>query len=144
MDSQFTVILYRIDSVGTVQTGSRHHVGESRANQKKFLAPVEITARIQAGKPSFKFLAGTGVSKQEYESFSFNVFLSDLEERNVNIRSGDFALFNDGDKERFFEVKTVSTLNSVHGGRGFKPTYMEVTAVLKGDATIPDALKNRF
>jgi hypothetical protein len=143
-DNQYTIILYRIDSVGTVQTGGRLHVGESRSREKKFLAPVELTARTTAGKASFKYIAGTSVTKQEYESFSFNVFLSDLEERQIELRTGDYVLWNDGEKDRFFEVSKSTTLNSTNGGRGFRPIYKEVFAVLKGDGSIPLTLTGRL
>lgn len=144
-DSKFKVTIFRINTVATQGTssssGNRHTFGERRGREKVFLPPVELTAKITAGAASFSFIGGTGITKQEYENFSFNVFLSDLEEMKVTINQGDFAMFNDGEQARFFEVKTVTTLNTTNGSRGFKPVYSKITATLVSDARIPDALK---
>lgn len=143
VDNNFKITIFRVDSVVTQSTGNRYQVGEARARDKNFHPPVEFTARIKAGAAAFKYLGGTGIQKQEYENFSFNIFLADMEEKNVVVKSGDYALFNDGDQDRFFEITTVTTVNTGNGGRGFKPVFAHISAVLKGDGAIPPSLKKR-
>ena len=142
VDNKFTVTIFRINSVATQSTGNRHQIAESRSREKNFHAPVEFAAQIEAGAATFKYIGGSGIQKQEYESFSCNIFLADMETKNVVIHSGDFLLFNDGDKDRFFEITTITTVNTGNG-RGFKPVFAHIAAVLKGDASIPDSLKKR-
>lgn len=141
-DVKFTVIIFRVNGGSTQTTGNIRYMGESRSRAKSFHEPVELTARIKAGSASFKFIAGSGVQKQEYDDFSFNLFLSDLEDKNISIKAGDFVLFNDGDQKRFFEIKTITTLNTGNGGHGYKPVFNKVTAALRTDASIPNDLKN--
>ncbi len=143
VDNKFKVTFFRVNSVTTQSTGNRYSLTEARSRDKVFHEPVEFAAKIDAGQAQFKYLGGTGIQKQDYESFSCNVFLADLETKNVVLKSGDFMLFNDGDQDRFFEITTVTTVNTGNGGRGFKPVFAHISGVLKTNASIPDSLKNR-
>lgn len=142
LDNKFVITIFRINTTQTQTTGNRFTVTEARGRDKVFHAPVEFAAKIDVGTTTFKYVGGSGIQKQEYESFGCNIFLSDLADKDVVIRSGDFLLFNDGDQDRFFEITTVTTINSSNG-RGFKPVFSHIVGILKTNSSIPDALKKR-
>lgn len=138
-DVGFHVTLYRIDTVKSVTTNI---YGESRAKNKKFLAPVSLVVSFQIGATTNRFMAKSGINKQEYETFDFNVFIAELEEKELIINAGDYVLFSDGQTERFFEVNTISNINTTNTIGSFRPFFQHITASLKLGDTVPVELIN--
>lgn len=133
-DVGFQVALFRIDIVKSTVTNI---YGESRAKNKKFLPPVSLVVSFQIGATTNRFMAKSGVNKQEYESFDFNVFIAELEEKEIVINAGDYVLFNDGQVARLFEVNTISNINTTNTIGGFRPFFQHISATLKLGDTVP-------
>lgn len=138
-DVGFRITLYRID---TVKSETMNIYGESKAKNKKFIAPVSLVVSFQIGATTNRFIAKSGINKQEYETFDFNVFIVELEEKKISINAGDYILFNDGQAERFFEITTISNINTTNTIGAFRPFFQHITATLKSGDTIPTELMN--
>lgn len=133
-DVGFQVALFRIDIVKSTVTNI---YGEARAKNKKFLPPVSLVVSFKIGETTNRFMAKGGVNKQEYETFDFNVFIAELEEKEITINAGDYVLFNDGQVARLFEINTISNINTTNTIGGFRPFFQHISATLKLGDTVP-------
>lgn len=136
-DVGFRILLYRID---IVKSESNNIYGESKARDKRFIAPVSLVVSFKIGETTNRFMAKTGINKQEYTNFDFNVFIVELEEKGITINAGDYVLFNDGQIERFFEIATISNINTTNTIGAFRPFFQHISATLKLGDTIPNDL----
>ncbi len=137
-ENSHTVRLYRIDSVKT----QKNFYGEAEAEEKVFLPPVTLAATLSIGNTKSGYMAKGGIDKQEHESFEVNLFMSELEEKNVNVRKGDFFAYHDGEAERFYEVGSATRINTTKSAFGFKPFYLTLSGILVGGEAIKQVLKN--
>lgn len=138
-DSSFKVILYRVD---IVKSKVHSLYGEAKAQDKKILDPVELTAVLNIGDVSTTNQSEIGISRETFESFSFSVFLSELSEKDVEIRRGDFILYNDGNSSNFFEITKTTNIQTKNTMYGFKPFYFGVQCTLVKDDALPKELKS--
>jgi hypothetical protein len=137
VDNRYKVVLHSIDIVKS----KVHSVyGEAKSRDKKFLAPVELSASVVIGQSTTKYLSGAGMAKEEVESFEFSVFISELEAKGVSIKRGDFVNFFDGKTPRIYEVTTVTNITTNNTAGGYKPFYVKCTGVLVKDDAIPAEL----
>lgn len=133
----FSIRLFRMD---TVKSMTKNLYGETKSKDKKFLPAVSLTPSFNIGKSTNKFLSGSGIGKEQYETFEFNLFISEMEEKGVVINKGDFVLFNDGQAIRPFEISTASQINTSNTIGGFRPFYRSFNAVLVSDDKVPPEL----
>jgi hypothetical protein len=137
-DNRYKVTLFRIDVINS----KVHSIyGEAKAKNKKFLPPVELSASISLGDSTTKYISGSGIAKEDLESFNFSVFISELEQKSVEIKRGDFVMYFDGSKPRIFEVETVTNIASYNTAGGHKPFYLKCTGVLVKEDAVPAELK---
>jgi hypothetical protein len=139
VDNRYKVTLFAID---VVKSKVHSVYGEAKGKDKKFLTPVELVASITIGNSSTSYLSGSGLAKEDYESFEFSVFISELEAKGVNIKRGDFVKYFDGAKPRIFEITTVTNITTNNTTGGYKPFYVKCTAVLVKEDAVPAELKN--
>lgn len=124
------IILYRIN---TVKTKSHSLYGESKSFQKEFLAPIELNVTMETSETTTEFMGKSSIYNEKINSLKFGVYIQELEEKNVTINRGDFFLYNDGEKDRQFEITKVDNIKSNNSSLGFKPAYVliESTMVLE-------------
>jgi len=92
---QETFLLYRID----YKTTRTHDVyGESK--KKNYLPEVEIYGRINVESDGPEYLSPGGLIRQGLGKFTAHVYLHHLEEKEVEIRMGDFVYY----KGNFYEI----------------------------------------
>ena len=137
-DMNTKIVLYQID---TVKTKVNQLYGEAKAYDKKILPPVELTAMIEIGDVNSKNIGSIGIVDESYDSFKFSVFLSELNEKNVSIKRGDFILYNDGTVSNFFEINKVSNILSKNTIGGLKPYFFSCEAILQSNNVLPKELK---
>jgi len=88
-------LLYRID----YKTTKTHAVyGESK--KKNYLPEVEIYARINVESDGPEFLSPGGMTRQGLGKITAHVYLHHLEDKNIEIRMGDFIYH----KGNFYEI----------------------------------------
>jgi hypothetical protein len=134
IDNRYKITLFPID---IVQSKVHNIYGEAKAKDKKFLPEVELSASIIMGQSTTNYISGTGIAKEEIESFDFSVFISELEAKGASIKRGDFVIYFDGAKARAFEVTTVTNITSNNTAGGYKPFYVKCTGILVKDDALP-------
>ncbi len=126
-DAIAKILLYRID---LVTTKSHKLYGESKPKDKKYLPPVELSVTLNLDEIKTEFKAIDGLYREGVGIFNFGLYLQDLESKDVQINKGDFVKYFDGQKDRFYEVTTVTNINSNNSIIGYKPTYILVGATM--------------
>ena len=134
VDSNFKVMLYRID---VVKTKTHELYGAVYKNDKKFLTPIELTITLNIGNTTNNFLSQNGIVNESLESFKFGVYLQELEEKNCHIKRGDYVKYFDGRVERFFEVTTASNIDTNNSAYGFKPLYKTIECIYVKKDSLP-------
>lgn len=132
-DVNFKIKLYRID---IVKSKVDKLYGESKSVDKKFLPPIELNIVLNVEGIETEFLSNDGIFNEKYDAFEFGLFLSELEEKKCSVKRGDLFLYNDGLKERFFEITKSTNINTTNSAYGFKPFYIKVSSVLVKDNTV--------
>lgn len=125
-DAIAKILLYRVDLVKSV---SHKVYGESKASRKQFLTPIEMNTTIVIGDLTYKNIGSDGITIQTPESITLGIYKEEMSEKNVAINKGDFFMYYDGDKERFFEITKVSNIATNNSTLGFKPFFITFEAV---------------
>jgi hypothetical protein len=135
---------YRVTIIGIDMVKSKVHnlYGEAKARDKKFLEPVTLPAKVKLAQSVTKQMSAGGATKEDYEDFSFSVFIADLKENNVDIKRGDFAAYFDGEAVRLFEIATVTNLKAGNLAGGYKPYFIKCTGSLVKEDAVPNNLKD--
>ncbi len=127
---KFKIILYRLDIIKSKTTNI---YGESKAKDKKFLPPVELSIAMNGYVVEQNFLTKGGLFNENISEFNFSVLMSELTDKNVVINEGDFLKFNDGQLERNFEITKYTNINSDNTAYGFKPYFTLISCKLAKD-----------
>ncbi len=136
-DAIAIIRLYRMDIVKS----SVHRIyGEAKPSQKKFLTPIEMNVTITLGDLEHNNIVSSGINRQNPSSVELGIYKEEMEEKNVTINKGDFFAYFDGERERFYEIITVSNIASNNSMLGYKPFYMTFTAV----HVLRDAIEEYF
>lgn len=129
-DLNMTVSLFKID-----YKKSKSHVlyGETRAEEKITLAPIELQVRVTIDESESKFMAGTGIKREYAGNLTFTVYDVELEEKNVDVNYGDYIGYinpMDG-KMSYYEVAKNDKINSSNSKThlGFKSYYRVIECV---------------
>jgi hypothetical protein len=121
------IILYRID---IKNTKSHSLYGESKAKNKTYLTPIELNMTVISYDIDDKFVSKEGINSQMIGKFTFGVYKDELNEKNCEIKRGDFVSYFDGEKERNFEVTNVSNISSKNSMLGYKPNSIVVDCTM--------------
>ena len=92
---QESFLLYRIDYKTT-----KTHAFYGESKQKNYLPEIEIFGRINVESDGPEYLAPGGMIRQGLGKLTAHVYLHHLEEKNVEIRMGDFIYY----KTNFYEI----------------------------------------
>ena len=101
----------------------------SDGNRPSFIASAKPGKALPFYEKFVKYLSDKGIYNESIGSFEFGVYLQELEEKNTEIKRGDFVKYFDGEKERFFEVSKSTNIKSNNSILGYKPIYTLVSAV---------------
>lgn len=127
-DLNQVITLYR---VSYVENKKRNIYGETKAKDKVFQTPVNLTAMVNLGDTEHEYLSGNGIRREDVTEVIVGVFLDELKEHNIEINAGDYFKYNpDGEKFRYFEITNPNYVNYSTGQTlaGIKPLYRRFTA----------------
>jgi hypothetical protein len=125
-DLNFTVVLFRVDRIKS-QTDDVY--GESSTQEIRFKPPIEIKVRPQLEKSESKAYSEGYGRIEEYGNFTFTVFVTHLEELNVDITYGDYIGYSDReDNIKYFTVVDDGKIfsDNQHTRLGYKGYYRTV------------------
>lgn len=131
--------IYKIDAI---KTKSNHIYGQTKAKDKKFFAPVEISVMVNV-EPNVQenYADGKGgIAREDTGPLRFGVYTKELEEKEIDIARGDIVEYNmGGDKSRFYTVQNaqnvVDSTDMTIGG--FKPYWKKVIAIPVKEDVVP-------
>ena len=131
-DINFTCVLYKVDR-NKIKTDDVY--GEAVTDGIKFLPPVEFNAYIGIAAPENKMVGSTRIDQFEPGNITISVYLSTLENLEIDIDFGDYIGYYD--KENFVRYYTVVNDGRVisdlkHTYKGFKPFYRTIIAAPVG------------
>ena len=125
-DLNFTVVLFMVDRIKS-QTDDVY--GESSTQEIRFQPPVEIKVRPQLEKSESKAYSEGSGRIEDYGNFTFTVFVSHLEELNVDITYGDYIGYSDReDNIKYFTVVDDGKIfsDNQHTRLGYKGYYRTI------------------
>jgi hypothetical protein len=125
-DLNFTVVLFMVDRIKS-QTDDVY--GESSTQEIRFQPPVEIKVRPQLEKSESKAYSEGFGRIEDYGNFTFTVFVSHLEELNVDITYGDYIGYSDReDNIKYFTVVDDGKIfsDNQHTRLGYKGYYRTI------------------
>jgi hypothetical protein len=130
-DMNFTVTLFRVDRA---KTDTDDLYGESNPQDFRYMPSVELkVAGFQIEEAENKsYNPNTTMRYQQYGNLTFDVFLSELTDKNVDISYGDVIGYSD--KEQNFKYWTVQddgkiTADNEHTRYGYKGYYRTIMCV---------------
>lgn len=133
-DGNFTVILYRIDHVNT---NSDDIYGESKINEVRYQAPVELKVIVTLDPAEKKAYNTNGTLRNEtYGNLHFTVIEEQLIEKQVDISYGDIVGYPDRENNlKYFSVSDPNYVNTATEQMffGYKPYFREVVCVTIND-----------
>lgn len=122
-DNRFKITLYRVD---LNKSKVDNIYNETKAKDKKFMVPVELAIAINSFVVEQNFLGKGGVFNEKIDEFMFSILNDEIESKNIKINKGDFLKYNDGSRERFFEINKVTNIQSDNTIAGFKPYFTKI------------------
>jgi len=130
-DNAQEVTIYRIN---IIETKTHNLYGQSKAKDKKFMSPVKISVMVTVEDSKQEYYGGNagGISRDDSGNIVFGVYLTELEEKKLEINRGDIVEYNlSGEKNRYYEIENVNnvtdTTNKTIGG--FKNYWKRVIAI---------------
>ena len=127
-DLNMKLALYRVDRQNTVTDDIYAEVGK---DQVKYLPPIEFNALVKIDEPknsSYK----NGLNRYaEPGNLTLSVYISHLEELNIDIRYGDFIGYSDSEEKlRYYTVSNDGRVTSdmKHTYGGYKKYYRTIIA----------------
>lgn len=137
-DNHQTVTIHRIN---LVESKSHSLYGQAKSKDKKYLPPVTINVMVNVddGDQSFYGDAPGGITRNDSGNISFGVYISELNDKNLEISRGDIIEYNlSGEKNRFYEVENANSVFDTTSKTigGFKPYWKKIIGVpVKEDVT---------
>lgn len=128
-DLNMKLVLYRVDRSKTDTDAVYAEVGK---DEIKFFPPIEFNALVKIDEPKNAAYKNGLVRYSEPGNLVLSVYISHLQELNIDIRYGDFIGYPDSeDKLRFYTVSNDGrvTSDNKHKMFGYKPHYRTITCV---------------
>jgi len=122
------ITLYR---VSYNETKKKNIYGETKAKDKVFQTPINLTAMVNLGDSEHEYVGEGGIRREDVTTVIVGVFLDELKEKNIEINAGDYFRYNpDGERFRYFEITNPNYVNYSTGQTlaGIKPLYKRFTA----------------
>ena len=128
-DLNMKLVLYRVDRS---KTDNDAVYAEAGADEIKYFPPVEINALVKIEEPKNVTYKAGMVRYNEPGNLTLSVYITHLEELNVDIRYGDYIGYPDSEEKlRFYTVSNDDkvTSDNKHKMFGFKPHYRTIVCV---------------
>jgi len=129
-DLNIKLVLYQVDRD---KTDINNIYGEVGKDDIKFLPPVEFNGLVKIDEAKNSSYKGGIMRYQEAGNITVSVYISHLEELNIDIRYGDYIGYADKeDKLRYYQVTNDGRITSdnKHKMFGFKPHYRTITCAI--------------
>jgi len=128
-DLNMKLVLYRVDRS---KTDNDAVYAEAGSDEIKYFPPIEFNALVKIEEPKNASYKNGMVRYNEPGNLTLSVYISHLEELNVDIRYGDYIGYPDSeDKLRFYTVSNDGkvTSDNKHKMFGYKPHYRTIVCV---------------
>jgi hypothetical protein len=128
-DLNMKLVLYRVDRS---KTDNDAIYAEAGADEIKYFPPVEINALVKIEEPKNITYKSGMVRYNEPGNLTLSVYITHLEELNVDIKYGDYIGYPDSEEKlRFYTVSNDGkvTSDNKHKMFGFKPHYRTIVCV---------------
>lgn len=126
-DINMVLVLYQVDRE---KTNIDDVYAEAGKDEIKYYPPVEFNALVRIEEPKNVAYQGGVVRYNEPGNLTFSVYITHLNELNIDVRYGDYIGYADTeDKLRFYTVINDGkvTSDNKHKMFGFKPHYRTIT-----------------
>jgi hypothetical protein len=128
-DLNMKLVLYCVDRS---KTDNDAVYAEAGADEIKYFPPVEINALVKIEEPKNVTYKAGMVRYNEPGNLTLSVYITHLEELNVDIKYGDYIGYPDSEEKlRFYTVSNDGkvTSDNKHKMFGFKPHYRTIVCV---------------
>jgi hypothetical protein len=128
-DLNMKLVLYRVDRQ---KTDNDSVYAEAGTDEIKYFPPVEFNALVKIDEPKNNTYKSGLVRFNEPGNLTLSVYITHLQELNIDIRYGDFIGYQDSeDKLRYYTVANDGrvTSDNKHKMFGYKPHYRTIVCV---------------
>lgn len=128
-DLNMKLVLYRVDRS---KTDNDAVYAEAGSDEIKYFPPIEFNALVKIEEPKNASYKNGMVRYNEPGNLTLSVYISHLEELNVDIRYGDYIGYPDSEEKlRFYTVSNDGkvTSDNKHKMFGYKPHYRTIVCV---------------
>jgi len=137
-DMSLSVLLFQI----SITNSQKDIYGESMPNEKEFLDPVKLSVWISIPPSEKTKIGGSMLLNENVETVKLGVYIDELDKLGINIKRGDFILFDDNDTKRFYEINTITNFTTSNQMYNYKAFYNDITATYVKEYRLPQNLKN--
>ena len=137
-DMGLSILLFQIS-----MTNSQKDIyGESMPNEKEFLDPVKLSVWISIPPSEKTKIGGSMLVNENVETVKLGVYIDELDRLGIDIKRGDYILFDDNDTKRFYEINTITNFTTSNQMYNYKAFYNDITATYVKEYRLPQNLKN--
>jgi len=138
-DNVQEINLYKVN---IIETKSHSLYGQAKASDKKYFSPVRLSALIIVESNVNKNYGDEkgGIARNDTGNLIANIFIKELEEKNIDINRGDIIEYNiSGQKNRYYEVENAQDVvdSSDKTRAGFEVFYKQVISVPVKEDIVP-------
>lgn len=138
-DNVQEILLHKIN---VVETKSHNLYGQAKSKDKKFMKPITLNIMIGVEDAPQEYYGSTqgGIVREDTGKLIFNVYLKELEEKNIEVDRGDIVEYNlSGEKNRYYEVENAENVTdkSARSMGGFFVYWKKITAIPVKEDTVP-------
>jgi len=137
-DMGLSVLLYQI----SITNSQKDIYGESLPNEKEFNGPYRLSVWISIPPSEKTKIGGPMLVNENVETVKLGVYIDELDRLDIDIKRGDYILFDDNDTKRFYEINTVTNFTTSNQMYNYKAFYNDITATYVKEYRLPQNLKN--
>lgn len=137
-DMGLSILLYQI----SITNSQKDIYGESMPNEKEFVGPYKLSVFISIPPSEKTKIGGSMLLNENVETVKLGVYIDELDKLGIDIKRGDFILFDDNDTKRFYEINTITNFTTSNQMYNYKAFYNDITATYVKEYRLPQNLKN--
>ena len=137
-DMGLSILLYQI----SITNSQKDIYGESMPNEKEFVGPYKLSVFISIPPSEKTKIGGSMLINENVETVKLGVYIDELDKLGIDIKRGDFILFDDNDSKRFYEINTITNFTTSNQMYNYKAFYNDITATYVKEYRLPQNLKN--
>jgi hypothetical protein len=111
-------------------------------NEKEFVGPYKLSVFISIPPSEKTKIGGSMLINENVETVKLGVYIDELDKLGIDIKRGDFILFDDNDTKRFYEINTITNFTTSNQMYNYKAFYNDITATYVKEYRLPQNLKN--